>query len=225
MSDNYTFLDASGSTQTAASSVVGGVNFPIVRITTPVSVVGAFTQTGIQITSVSGLVEVNSVIGTYAEDSQHNTGDKGFFALGVRNDTLSSITSNDNDYSPIATGPVGEAIFANSPITKWISGATSTVSGSAAIASVLLFPAQGASVFSYLTSAQIVNTGGSVGALITFTSGGSVLGYAGAPVNTGQSNPIFVNPLKSRPNFSIDISASAASSIISISAQGFISKT
>lgn len=220
---NYTGLDATGATITLGSSVQSSVNYPQVFVVSSVAVAGSFSQTGTQISSISGTLVIESVVGTYAEDSQHTSGNPGLFVLGVRNDSLSSITSLDMDYSPMIVGPMGEGIVANAPITKWVSGTASTVSGSAAIASVALIPAQGTSVFSYLTSAQVVNTGATA-ALITFSSGGSVLGYAAAPV-AGGGNYLMPNALKSRPNASIDISASAASSIISISAQGFISKT
>src|SRR3990167_5585797 len=43
-----------------------------------------------------------SIVGTYAEDAAHTTTDRGIFALGVRNDDQSSVTSTDNDYSPLA---------------------------------------------------------------------------------------------------------------------------
>lgn len=173
--------------------------------------------------STIAVLQSPSIVGTYAEDSGHTSGDKGLFVLQVRNDTMSSITSTDADYSPQAVGPVGEVITANAPITKWISGTTSTVSGSAAVASVALIPAQGASIFTYLTSAQIYNSG-ATSALITFTTGGSILGYGQAPTGGG-ANIMIPNGLKSRPNFTIDVSASAASSVISIAGQGFISKT
>lgn len=173
--------------------------------------------------SVISVLQAPSIVGTYAEDAASASGDKGLFMLGVRNDTMASVTSADVDYSTISTGPVGETIVANSPITKWISGTASTVSGSAAVASVALIAAQGASIFSYITSAQVANTGPST-ALITFTTGGSILGYAPAPTGGGAILNM-PNGLKSRPNASIDISSSAASSVISVSAQGFISKT
>lgn len=53
---NYSFLDASGSVQTAASSTISGVQYPIVQIRdgTTVSVVGALTITGNP--SISGAV-------------------------------------------------------------------------------------------------------------------------------------------------------------------------
>lgn len=45
--------------------------------------------------------------GVYVEDDLHNSGDKGNFILGVRNDGNSVLTSGNGDYSPIAVGSAG----------------------------------------------------------------------------------------------------------------------
>ncbi len=222
---NYTFLDASGATQTAASSVVGGVNYPIIKISDPVSVVGVLTQSGTNITSVSGLVNMNSVIGTYAEDSQHNSGDTGFFVMGVRNDTLASVTSNTNDYSPVTVGAVGEVMVANSPLTTWISGTASALSTTTQGTLVPVIPAQGASVFTYITGLQLTNFTASSVLATLFGATGSVVGYATIPGN--QTIPInYPNGLKTNANaaFSVSILSSPIPSVF-LSAQGFISKT
>ena len=162
-----------------------------------------------------------SIAGTYAEDAGHSTGDRGIFNLNVRNDTLSSITSADNDYSPMAVGPTGEVIVANSPITKWVYGTTSIVSGP----SVALIAAQGASIFTYVTGLNIVNPSGNnlTGNLSTGAGAASVLLYWTAPANGG-SNMVFPNPLRSRDNTAILASISGVGSVY-LSAQGFISKT
>ena len=52
-----------------------------------------------------------SIVGTYAEDVAHTTADKGVFMLGVRNDAVSSITSAERDYSPIAVDETGRNII------------------------------------------------------------------------------------------------------------------
>jgi len=77
------------------------------------------------------------------EDAAAATGDVGVATWGVRNDTMSSITSADGDYSARTVGPVGETLVANAPITKWISGQTSVMYG----VSVQAIAAQGASIF------------------------------------------------------------------------------
>ncbi len=162
-----------------------------------------------------------SIVGSYAEDAAHTSADKGLFTLNVRNDTLSSVTSNDGDYGALSVGPAGEGIFANSPITKWVYGTTSIVTG----ASVALIAAGGASIFTYVTGLNIVNPGGTniYGNLSTGAGAASVLAYFTAPANGG-SNMVFPNPLRSRDNTAILASISGVGSVY-LSAQGFISKT
>ena len=93
----------------------------------PVSGTVAATQSGtwsVGVTNAGGASAVNiqdggnsiTVDGTvtatvnysYREDTQHVTGDAGAFVLAVRNDNQANIlTSNDNDYSPIAVDEMG----------------------------------------------------------------------------------------------------------------------
>lgn len=171
--------------------------------------------------STVALLQSPSVVGTYAEDAGHTTGDKGLFVLGVRNDTLSSVSSNDADYTQYTVGPMGEMITANSPITKWVYGTNSIVSG----ASVALIAAQGASIFTYVTGLNIVNPSANnlTGNLSTGAGAASILIYFTAPANGG-SNMVFPNPLRSRDNTAILASISGVGSVL-LSAQGFIAKT
>lgn len=223
MADNYTFLDASGATQTAGSSTIGGIIYPVVKVPDLIKIVGSVQLIGAT-TSILGLVNINSVIGTYAEDSASATGDKGMFTLAVRNDSLSSVSSADGDYTQFTVGPVGEQITANAPITKWIRVATSIFSG----ASVQLLAPQGTSVFTYITGLQVGVWGGtSSSVLVTFTGGlggvSSVLGYATAAL-AGGANPVIPNAWVTGANsgFSASISTNAS---IYVAVQGFISKT
>lgn len=200
----------------AGSTSVMGVN-PDRSIN--VSVLG--TQTAIVTGSVATIWQSPSLVGTYAEDAAHTTGDKGIFGLAVRNDTMSSITSTDGDYSPHAVGPAGEQIVANAPITKWILGTADlrVVLG----ASVTAIPAQGASIFTYITSAQVANFGPS-SVLVTFAGGlGSILGYTIAPAGGG-SNIVYSNALKTGANSAFTASINGTASVL-VSAQGFISRT
>lgn len=162
-----------------------------------------------------------SIVGTYAEDAASSTGDKGIFALGVRNDTLASVSSADGDYTQFTVGPMGEVVTANAPITKWVYGTTSIVSG----ASVALIAAQGASIFTYVTGLNVVNPSANnfYGNISTGAGASSVLAYFVAPANGG-SNMVFPNPLRSRDNTAILASISGVGSVY-LSAQGFISKT
>lgn len=54
--------------------------------------------------SVDGTV---GVLGNYAEDLGHTTGDTGVFVLGVRNTAMGTQTSSDGDYSPITVDSAG----------------------------------------------------------------------------------------------------------------------
>lgn len=163
-----------------------------------------------------------SIVGTYAEDAAHATGDKGLQILGVRNDLMPSVTSADLDYSPVSVGPVGEVLTANAPITKWVRG-TADMRGVGALGgSVVVVAAQGASVFTYITSAQFVNIGGA-SVLVTIAGGlGSVLGYTIAPAGGG-SNILYPNALKTGENSAVTASISGVASVL-VSLQGFTAK-
>lgn len=162
-----------------------------------------------------------SVVGTYAEDAAHTSGDKGLFTFGVRNDTLASVTSADGDYSQFSTGPSGEVVAANAPLTAWIRGTADlrVVQG----ASVTAIAAQGASIFTYITGIQLANMG-SASVLVTFAGGlGSILGYSIAPAGGG-SNILYPNALKTGENSAFTASISGTASVL-VSAQGFTSKS
>lgn len=173
--------------------------------------------------SIGALVYTTSSIvaaGTYAEDSAHTPADRGLFALGVRNDTVASVTSADGDYSQMAVGPSGESITANAPFTRWIRGTADlrVVQG----ASVTAIAAQGASVFTYITGIQLSNMG-SASVLVTFTGGlGSILGYSIAPAGGG-SNILYPNALKTGENSAFAASISGTASVL-VSAQGFTAR-
>lgn len=155
-----------------------------------------------------------------AEDTTHTSGDAGSFSLGVRNDTLASVTSADNEYAPFTLGPVGEQITANAPLTKWIQGVADlqVVLG----ASVTAIAAQGASIFTYITGIQVANFGPS-SVLVKFGGGlGSTLGWTIAPAGGG-SNIVYRNALKTGANSAFTASINGVASVL-VSAQGFIAK-
>lgn len=216
MADNYQFLDAYSSVKTASAKDVAGTYQPIVQIN---SALGAIPVT-LNNTSVLTIPQGSILmVGTYGEDAPHTSADRGIFTLGVRNDTISSITSADLDYSPISVGPVGEVIVADSPMTKWFQTQTSVMYG----VSVQALAPQGASVFTYITGVQVANDSATF-ARIKFTGGlGSVLAWTVAPANGG-SNIVFKTPLKTGENSGFSASINGVSSVY-ISAQGFISKT
>lgn len=204
-----------------AAFIVG--NASVITVNQSSSIIAVATGSVIAVPSGStiAVLQAPSIVGTYAEDSAHTTGDKGLFALQVRNDTMASVTSADGDYSPQAVGPVGEVMVANSPITKWIQGTADlrVVLGS----SVQAIAAQGASIFTYITGVQVANMG-PASVLVTFTGGkGSLLGYTIAPAGGG-SNIVYPNALKTGENSGFSASLSGTASVL-VTVQGFISKT
>jgi|ERR1051325_6166344 hypothetical protein len=153
--------------------------------------------------------------------SVYGASDVGAAVWGLRNDTLASIVGVDNNYTPFAVGPSGEQITANAPLTKWVQGTATLVSGS----SVQALAPQGTSIFTYVTAVQVRNdSANNVG--ITFTGGlggaSSVLGYTVAPANGG-SNITYPNGLKTGANSGFSASISGVASIY-MAVQGFISK-
>lgn len=167
------------------------------------------------------VLQAPSIVGTYAEDSASANLDKGLFILGVRNDTLASVTSADLDYGAMSIGPSGEVITSNSPLTKWVQGTADFRNGNAG-ASIVVVAAQGTSVFTYITGVQIANMG-SASVLVTLASAGTTLGYTIAPAGGG-SNIYYPNALKTLTNGPFAASISGIASVL-ISAQGFTSKS
>lgn len=190
------------------------------------SVVTVFQSSSIlavPVGSIVAVVQASSIVGTYAEDAAAATGDKGVFVLGVRNDTMASVSSADGDYTQFTVGPTGEMLTANSPITKWVSGTASMLGGVPMTCSVTVIAAQGASIFTYITGVQVANLG-SASVLVSFGAAtSSLIGYTIAPAGGG-SNITFPNALKTNANAAFSASISGTASIY-VAAQGFISKT
>ena len=139
---------------------------------------------GLQGSSISGTVLVNngsvvafqgtspwvmqSIVGTYAEDSAHTTADKGFFVMGVRNDAVASFSGANGEYNPFGHDSAGRMLtkpFA--PEEARIEGYNSVVSTSV----TTLVAAAGTGLKNYITDVVLVNTGATT-TLITFRSGG-----------------------------------------------------
>lgn len=200
-------------------SVSGTVGASIIGLT-PVAVV---SMPGVTITSVLSTVPVEiikgSIIGTYAEDLGHTTGDKGLFTLGVRNDTVASFVSADLDYTPKATDSAGRTLiklFASDEVR--IEGSVSNTNTSI----TSLVPAAGAGLRNYLTDLTVVNTG-SVATLVTLTDGdGSVVGRTIAPA-TGGSNIIgMATPIRTGGfNQAISFQSGTAASTLYLKAYGY----
>lgn len=183
-----------------------------------VSGVGVFSTNHIGNGSVITLWPLASIAGTYAEDSAHTGGDRGLFALGVRNDTASSVTSADSDYSPIAVDAVGRTLtkpFASDQ--AMIQGVSSTVN----TISTSLIGAAGAGLRNYLTDILVTNTG-SVTTLVNFLDGdNSVIGRTIAPA-TGGSNIHLAFPMKTGGfNQQIHFVSQTPVSVLGVSGYGY----
>ena len=211
---------------TTGASIIGWVpvqvsNTSVITVWQNSSVIAV--PTGNQ--SVSGTVNavVTGTVATldnHSEDAANVSGDIGSFALGVRNDTLASVTGSDGDYTQITVGPAGENITANAPLTKWVQGTADFRQGNTG-ASIVVIAAQGASIFTYITAVQVANMG-SASVLVTLAGTGSTLGYTIAPAGGG-SNIYYPNALKTPANATFAASISGISSVL-VSAQGFIAK-
>lgn len=169
--------------------------------------------------SIITLSQVPSIVGTYSDDAAHAVGGtKGIFTLGVRHDTLSSVTSADGDYSHHTVGPSGETIVADAPFTKWVSGVADlrVVLG----ASVTAIAAQGASVFTYVREVQVANFG-SASVLVKIAGGlGSTLGWTIAPAGGGSN---FTTRYKTGENSAVTASINGTASVL-VTISGFTAK-
>jgi hypothetical protein len=79
-----------------------------VNMSAEVTIVGAPNVNVLSVIPGTGATNLGK-----AEDAAHSTGDVGVMALGVRNDSTAqtSLTSNDGDYSPIATDIKGNSLI------------------------------------------------------------------------------------------------------------------
>lgn len=162
---------------------------------------------------------VQSIVGTYAEDSAHTSADKGLFILGVRNDTVASFAGANGEYNPFGHDSAGRVLgkpFA--PEEARIEGYNSVVSTSV----TTLVAAAGAGLKNYITDIVLANTG-AITTLVTFRSGGgtSVLGYGIAPAGGGSNMIGFATPLRTLANETFDFQATASSSILFAKVSGY----
>lgn len=217
---SYFFLDAFSSVQSAESSIVSGSSqrqtIAIGSVLTVIPVLA--TQSGPQISSISGTVVVASVVGTYLEDAPSATGDAGIFVLGVRNDAVSSLVSANLDYGATALDSAGRTL------TKPFAAEESRVEGYNSVVSTsvtTVIAAAGAGLRNYVTDFLVANTGAST-TLVTFKDGlGSILGYTIAPTGGGSNAINFATPIRTGVNASFDFQAATASSVLYVTLKGF----
>lgn len=203
---------------TVGASVIGLVPVQLSN-TSVITVPQSSSVISVPVGSTIAVLQAPSIVGTYAEDAVHATGDKGLFTMGVRNDTLSSVTSGDSDYSPFAVGPTGEMVVADAPFTKWLQG-TADLRGNSG-GSVTVIAAQGASIFTYIREVQVANMG-SASVLVTFSGAtSSIIGYTIAPAGGGSN---YTTRMKTNANGAFSASISGVASVL-VTATGFIAKT
>lgn len=230
--NNYTFLDASASVQTAASSVVSGAQQPLVQISSmlfPLSVsIGnnpsvatlQGTNPWVVITpgSVIAVSQNPSIVGTYLEDAPSADGDRGIFVLGIRNDTVSSLVSADKDYGGMTTDSAGRTLTKPyAPNEAFIFGVASTLNTNPSS----LLAGAGAGLRNYITDIMVSNSG-SVATLVSFRDGdASIIGRTIAPA-TGGSNHKFNMPMRTGGfNQPIEYTAGTATSVLNVVAYGY----
>lgn len=245
---SYSFLDASGTTKTAESSIVNGTDIrqiiAIGSVLTPVpvtfsgspSISGAVTIVGTPqaslvggsvgvtqlggwaVSVVGGPLNINSILGTYPEDSGHTDGNAGHFFLGVRNDAVSSFSSATVDYTPIGVDSAGRILTkpfaANEALVQGVSSTVNTNPSS-------LLGLSGTGLRNYLTDIWVANTG-SVATLVSFRdSDASIIGRTIAPATSG-SNLHLATPMRTGAlNSHVEFTAATATSILYVSGYGY----
>lgn len=143
--------------------------------------------------STIAVLQAPSIVGTYAEDAGHTSGDKGLFILGVRNDNLSSLVSADLEYAPRTSDSAGRTL-----IKPFAASETEfTAVGSIVSTSVTLLAASVIGKKHYITDFFFANSG-TGSPVISFRDGStSILGYTIAPTLGGSNAPGLATPLRS----------------------------
>ena len=200
-------------------SISGTVNIGVM----PGSVV-AF-QGGIFITSITGIPSVSGTVNignTVTINPASVSGSVGIVgtpsvsgaltAMGKLNVAMSSVVANS--VIPIAVGGIGEQITANAPLTQWVQGIASCFTG--VIQPII--PAQGSSIFSYITSLQVTNASANAVYLTFYGASSSVVGFLPVPANGG-AVPVMPNGWKTSANGAFSASVSGVASVF-LSASG-----
>lgn len=203
-------------------SVIGTV--PVTQATTPWvitgSVQGSFSPSGNQ--SVSGTVGAsiigqlpagNAVLGAVAASISGTVNVSGSVFAVVQALQGASVSGAVNISGSVLT-------VSNAPTSSWVSAATSVFTG--VIQPVI--PAQGTSIFTYVTGVQVANNSANA-VYVSFLNGiaGSIIGYTIAPANGG-SNITMPNALKTLANGAFSASISGVASVF-VTAEGFTQNT
>lgn len=154
-----------------------------------------------------------------AEDAAHSSGDVGVMSLGVRNDTMSALTSTDGDYSPISVTSTGRLLTTPAPSAAMVRGNASV----AGTGDTSLVAASGSgSLKTYITNLSFANTGSST-TLITVKdgSGGSTLFYTIAPAGGGSNIELDI-PIVTTANTALYFACGTSSTTVYASATGYL---
>lgn len=219
----YTFLDAYSSVQSADSSVVSGViQRPIINIGSVLSAIPVASSIVGTVPVTQSGTRITSVVGGYAEDSPHTTGDTGILGLGVRNDTISSFAGTNLDYAPIGIDSAGRSLVKPfAPEEAVVRGRASLVSAGAA-GSALAISAPGAGLRIYVTDVLVTNTGAATVRLDISDSDGSVIGTTIAPAGGGSNVTGLATPMTTIvANKAVGAVASGASSLVTVYLYGY----
>lgn len=162
---------------------------------------------------------VQSIVGTYAEDAASAGGDKGIFALGIRNDTMASTTSADGDYSQFSTDSQGRTI------TKpFVPEDATLISFSASVTStsVTLIAASVSGKRSYITDFWVSNSGANTTVFQFRENTTSVIGTTIAPAGGGSNSPGLAIPIKTNAQgLDLSFTGLTATSILYITVKGY----
>lgn len=200
-----------------------GIAGSIASVTNPAGSITAVNINGVGNPSVIVVLQAPSIVGTYAEDAAHTTADKGFFVMGVRNDTVASFAGANGEYNPFGHDSAGRMItkpFAPGEASQI--GTASTVNfGTTNAASIRLFLAPGAGLKNYVTDFNISNTGATTTLVSFVDEDASVIGKTIAPAGGG-SNHSFNTPLVTQlPNKAVGVIAANATSTLHITMTGY----
>ena len=104
-------LTADGGTPASTALAIGGNNgsaFQVLKVNSDGELIVRLTEGSIELGDVNvGDVDIASATYEHAADSAHTATNKGTLQLAVRNDTLASLVSTDNDYAPLQVAADG----------------------------------------------------------------------------------------------------------------------
>lgn len=202
MADNYQFIDANSSIITAGSSAIGSVHYPVVKITSVISV----QQSGTVISSISGNINIaGSVLAQNTVPSSLLVGASiiGAPPVSVTFPTNQNVSGSIFSISRIATTP---SVVQGTADLRVVQGG-----------SVAILAAPGAGISNYVKHVQIANFGPSSVLVTIADNTTSILGYSIAPAGSGSNYDCFYKAVANSP---ITASINGTASVL-VSAQGF----